>query len=98
VEARKVAFLLAHLKRQRQLQASEGGGPLGSAHGIFPAPATTIDWLGTALNNLALAAANNTTVLQQLTASNLALSTPVTMLTAANNKLAEVLAKASGNS
>jgi hypothetical protein len=69
------------------------GGPLGSAHAVTPAPATTIDRLGTALNNLALAVANNTTVLQQLTASNLALSLLVTTLTAANKKLVEALAK-----
>jgi hypothetical protein len=67
---------------------------LGSAHAVAPAPAATIDWLGTALDNLALAAANDTTVLQQLRASNLALSSLVTMLTAANKKLAEALAKA----
>jgi hypothetical protein len=90
----KVAFHLAHLKCQRQLQASGWGGPLGSVHAFLPAPPTTIDQLGTALNNLALAVANNTTVLQQLTASNLALSMLVTMLTTANKKLAEVLAKA----
>jgi hypothetical protein len=67
---------------------------LGSTHAVTPAPAATIDQLGTALNNLALAAANDTTVLQQLTASNLALSSLVTMLTAANKKLAEALVKA----
>jgi hypothetical protein len=43
---------------------------------------------------LALAAANDTTVLQQLMVSNLALSSLVTMLTAANKKLADALAKA----
>jgi hypothetical protein len=90
----KVAFCLAHLKRQRQLQASGVGGPLGSTHAVTPSPAATIDQLGTALDNLALAAAKDTTVLQQLTASNLALSSLVTMLTAANKKLAEALAKA----
>jgi hypothetical protein len=90
----KVAFCLAHLKPQRQLQASGVGEPLGSAHAVTPAPATTINWLGTDPNNLALAAANDTTVLQQLTASNLALSSLVTMLTAANKKLAEALTKA----
>ncbi len=45
----KVAFHLAHLKRQRQLQASRVGGPLGSAHTVTPAPATTIDQLGITL-------------------------------------------------
>jgi hypothetical protein len=90
----KVAFHLAHLKHQHQIQASGVGGPLGSAHAVIPIPATTIDRLGTALDNLALAAANNTTVPQQLTASNLALSSLVTTLTAANKKLAEALNKA----
>jgi hypothetical protein len=71
---RKVAFCLAHLKRQHQLQASGVGGPLGSTHAVTPAPVATIDQLETALNNLALAAANNTAVLQQLTMSILALS------------------------
>ena len=66
---------------------------MGSTHAVTPAPAATIHWLGTALDNLALAAASNTTVLQQLMVSNLALSLLVTMLTAANKKLAEVLAK-----
>ncbi len=89
----KVAFYLAHLKRQCQLQASRVGGPLGSAHAVTPAPAATIDQLGTALDNLALAAANDTTVLQQLTASNLALSSLVTTLTAANKNLWTLLPK-----
>ncbi len=56
--------------------------------------AATIYWLGTTLDNLALTAANDTTVLQQLTTSNLALSTLVTKLTTANKKLVEALAKA----
>jgi hypothetical protein len=94
----KVAFHLAHLKCQRQIQASGVGGPLGSAHAVTPAPAATIDRLGTDLNNLALAAANNTTVLQQLMASNLALSSLVTTLTAANKKLVDALAKAKATS
>jgi len=89
----KVAFRLAHLKRQRQLQASGGGEPLCGANSVLPAPSVTIDHLGTALDNLALATANNTTVLQQLTAANLALTTSNAMLTAANKKLSEALAK-----
>jgi hypothetical protein len=71
----KVEFRQAHIKCQHQLQASGGGKPLGGAHAVLPAPAGTIDHLGTALDNLALAAANNTTVLQQLIAANLALTT-----------------------
>jgi hypothetical protein len=67
---------------------------LGSAQAVLPTPAATSNRLGTALNNLALAAANNTTVLQQLTTSILALTTLVTTLTAANKNLAEALAKA----
>jgi hypothetical protein len=66
---------------------------LGSAHAVTPAPAATIDQLGTALDNLALAAANNTTVLQELMASILA-SSLVATLTVANKKLAEALARA----
>jgi hypothetical protein len=86
----KVAFHLAHLKRQRQLQASE---PLRGAHSFLPAPAASIDRLGTALDNFALAAANDTTVLQQLTSANLALTMSNATLTAANKKLLEALAK-----
>jgi hypothetical protein len=67
---------------------------LGGAHTVLPAPTTAIFHLGAALNNLALAVANNTTVLQQLTSLNLALATLVTMLTTANKKLVEALAKA----
>jgi len=89
----KVAFRLAHLKRQRQLQATGGGEPLRGAHSVLPAPPVSIDRLGTALDNLALAAANDTTVLQQLTAANLALTTSNATLTAANKKLSEALAK-----
>jgi hypothetical protein len=91
----KVAFRLAHLKRQRQLQASGGGEPLCGANSVLPAPASTIDHLGTALDNLALAAAYDTTVLQQLTAANLALTLSNATLTAANKKLSEALAKVS---
>jgi hypothetical protein len=65
-----------------------------SIHAVIPTPAASIDRLGTAINILALAVANNTTVLQQLRASNLALSSLVTMLTEANKKLSEALAKA----
>jgi hypothetical protein len=89
----KVVFRLAHLKRQRQLQASGGGEPLGGAHSVLHSPPVSIDRLGTALVNLALAAANNTTVLQQLTAANLAPTTSNATLTVANKKLSEALAK-----
>jgi hypothetical protein len=89
----KVTFRLAHLKRQRQIQASGGGEPLHGANSVLPALAVTIDRLGAALDNLALAAANDTTVLQQLTGANLALTTSNASLTAANKKLSEALAK-----
>jgi hypothetical protein len=72
-----------------------GGGSLGSALAVTPAPAATIDRLGTALNNLAIAAANNTTVLQQQMVSNFALSSMVTMLTMANKNLGRRLPKQS---
>jgi hypothetical protein len=63
-QAWKVAFCLAHLKRQHQLQASGGGKPLGGAHAVIPTAAPTIDRIGKAIENLALAALNDTTVLQ----------------------------------
>jgi hypothetical protein len=91
-QAWKVAFRFAHLKRQRQLQASGGGEPLGGTHAVIPTAAPTIDRIGEALENLALAALNDTTVLEQLTAANLALTALVTSLTVANNKLADALA------
>jgi hypothetical protein len=50
--------------------------------------------LRTALDNVALAAANDTTVLQQLTAANLVLTTSNAMLTMASNKISEALAEA----
>ncbi len=71
---------------------------MGSAYAVTLAPATTIDRLGIALDNLALTAAKDTTVLQQLAVSNLALSSLVTTLTAANKKLAEALAKTKSTS
>jgi hypothetical protein len=92
----KVAFRLTHLKRQRQIQASGGGEPPRGANSVLPAPAVTINRLGAALDNLALAAANDTTVLQQLTTANLALTTSNASLTAANKKLSEALAKVPG--
>ncbi len=87
-----MASRLAHLKCQRQLQALGGGEPLGGAHTVIPTAAPTVDRIGTALKNLALAALNDTTILQQLTAANLALTASVTLLTAANKKLADALA------
>jgi hypothetical protein len=92
-QAWKVAFRLAHLKRQCQLQALVGGKPLGGAHAVIPTAAPTINRIGAALKNLTLAASNDTTVLQQLTAANLALTASVTLLTAANKKLVDALAQ-----
>ena len=86
-------FRQAHIQCQRQLQASGGGETLGGAHAFLPAPPGIIDRLVTALDNLALVAANNTTVLQQLTAANPALTETNAALTAANKKLSEALAK-----
>jgi hypothetical protein len=53
---------------------------------VIPAAAPAIRHLKTALNNLALAAMNNTAVLQQLIAANLALTATITLLTATNKK------------
>ncbi len=89
-QAWEVAFCLAHLKRQHQLQALGEGETLSGAHAVIPIAAPTMDRIGEALENLALAALNDTTVLQQLTAANLALIVLVTSLTAANKKLLDV--------
>jgi hypothetical protein len=91
-QAWKVAFCLAHLKRQCQLQALGDGQPLGGAHTVIPTAAPTIDRVGEALENLALAALNDTTVLQQLMVASMALTTLVALLTVANKKLADALA------
>ncbi len=56
------------------------------------AAAPTMDRISAALKNLVLAASNDTTVLQQLTAANLALTASVTLLMAANKRLADTLA------
>jgi hypothetical protein len=90
-QAWMVAFCLAHLKRQHQLEALGGGKPLGNAHAVIPTAAPTIDRIGEALENLALAALNDTTVLQQLTTANLVLTVLVTLLMAANKRLLVVL-------
>jgi hypothetical protein len=92
-QAWKVAFHLAHLKRQRQLQASGGGKSLGGAHAVISSATQTIDHINAALKNLVLVALNDTIILQQLMAANLALTASVTLLTAANKKLADALAQ-----
>ena len=90
----KTAFRLAHLKRQRQILASGGGKPLGGAHGVLPGTVTpAIGGLEKALDNLALAATNDTAILQQLTAANLSLTATVATLTATNKKLVEAATK-----
>jgi hypothetical protein len=53
---------------------------------VIPAAALAVEHLKIALNNLALAATNNTAVLQQLIAANLALTATITSLTATNKK------------
>jgi hypothetical protein len=96
-QAWKVALHLAHLKCQHQLQALGGGKPLGGAHVVIPTAAPTIDHTSKALENLVLAASNDTTVLQQLMAANLALTALVTSLLAANKKLADALVHNKGS-
>jgi hypothetical protein len=91
----KTTFLLAHLKHQCQILAL-GGGPLGWVHGVLPEAAPTIGQLEIALDNLALAARNDTAILQQLTAANLALTTTVTTLKATNKKLVDASARVKG--
>ena len=52
----------------------------------------TLDCLEIALNNLALPATNDTAALQQLTATNLALTNSVAALTSTNKKLVDAAA------
>jgi hypothetical protein len=56
---------------------------------VLPVAGPAIKRLEAALNNLALVATNNTAVLQQLTAANLALTATVGTLTATNKKLVD---------
>jgi hypothetical protein len=77
------------MKRQQQIFALGGGEPLGGAHGVIPAAVLAIGHLKTALNNLALVATNNTAVLQQLIAANLAFMATITLLTATKIKLVD---------
>ncbi len=60
---------------------------------MLPAAAPAIGWLESALNNLALAATNDTAILQQLTAANLALTATVTLLTATNKQLVDAVTR-----
>ncbi len=91
----KTLFRSAHLKRQRQILALGGGEPLRGVHGVLPAdPPAAFNCPETALNNLALAATNDTIVLQQLTVANLALTNSVAALTATNKKLVGAAAMA----
>ena len=70
-----------------------GGEPLGVAHRVLPTdPPATLDRLEVALDNLALAATNDTAVLQQLTTANLAQTNTVTTLTTMNKKLVDAAA------
>jgi hypothetical protein len=55
-----------------------------------------IDRLKVALDNLALAAMNDSANLQQLTAANVALTTAVTTLTVANKKLTDAAVNRGG--
>ncbi len=95
-QAWKVTFRLAPLKRQHQLQALGGGKPLNGAHALIPTAVPTMDRIGEALENLALAALNDTTILQQLMVANLALTASITSLTAANKKLVDALVRNKG--
>jgi hypothetical protein len=56
---------------------------------VIPTTAPAIRHLKTTLNNLALAATNDTAVLQQLIAANLALTATITLLTVTNKKLVD---------
>jgi hypothetical protein len=94
----KTAFHLVHVKRQQQILALGGGEPLSGAHGVIPAAALAIRRLETALDNLALAATNDTAVLQQLIAANLALTATITSLTATNKKLVDAATRWGGTS
>jgi hypothetical protein len=73
-----------------------GGGALRRAHGVIPAARPAVGRLKTALDNLALAATNDTVVLQQLIAANLALTATITLLTSTNKKLVDAATRWGG--
>ncbi len=64
---------------------------------MIPTATPAIDYIGKAFENLALVASNDTTILQQLTYANLALTASVTLLTAANKNLADALVLKKGS-
>ena len=64
----KTAFCLADPKGQRRILVAKRGELLGGAHGVTPALGPVLGKVEAALDNLALAATNDTTILQQLTA------------------------------
>jgi hypothetical protein len=63
---------------------------------VIPTAAPSMDRIGKVLQNLVLTALNDTTVLQQLTTANLALTALVTLLMTANKKLADTLVRNKG--
>ena len=63
---------------------------------MLPRAAPTIGQFEKALDNLALAATNDTVVLQQLKAANLALTATIGTLTAANKTLTDAVARGGG--
>jgi hypothetical protein len=88
----KMAFRLAHLKHQHQSLALGGGSLSVGLMVCFLRQgrrSSGLKWLEAALKNLALVATNDMTVVQQLTATNLALTATVGALTATNKKLVD---------
>jgi hypothetical protein len=63
---------------------------------VLPAAGPAIEWLEAALDNLVLATTNDTAVLQQLTAANLALTATVGTLTATKKKLVDAASRPRG--
>ena len=88
MECLEKAFRLAHLSHH-QILALGGTEPMSGAHGVFPSAEQNMSQLGSALNNLALAALKDLAILQQLTVTNPTLSKTNMMLTATNKNLVE---------
>jgi hypothetical protein len=76
-------------------RTSEGSQPLGAALAAIQVP-PAIDRLESALDNLVLAATNDSAMLQQLTAANHVLTTLIATLTVANKKLVDAAAHRGG--
>ena len=91
----KQAYLAAYARGINRQRAEATDEPFTRAANNIMSPATAgvMDALAGLLDNLALPATSDKTAVQHLTAANLALTTSVSTLTAANKKLIDTVAR-----